>query len=71
MRHTAIRKVGRTESINKKYLETLGDLLKREDFKQALEDASENLDDKDSKMLNSKLMRILSFIRKDLPFSPF
>ena len=45
-------------------------MLKCEDFKQALENASENPDDKDSKGLNSKLIRILSFIRKDLPFSP-
>ena len=69
MWHTAIRKVAWTESTNKKYLQTLGDLLKREDFKEALKYASKNPDAKDSKVLSNKLMWILNFIEKNAVFS--
>ena len=71
MQHTAIRKVARTESSNKKYLENLGKLMKREDFKDALYFASNNLDNEISIALNNKLLRILRLIGKDLPFSAF
>ena len=71
IRHTAIRKIARAESSNKKYLEKLGNLMQREDFKNALLEASSNPEEKSSKVLNSKLMRILSFAGKDLPFSAF
>ena len=71
MRHIAIRKIAKAESSNKKYLENLGSLLKREDFKEALHYASSNPSEKSSIALNNKLMRILSFVGKDLPFSAF
>ena len=71
MRHTAIRKIARTESSNKKYLEHLGNLLKRDDFKEALHYAASNPKEKSNIALNNKLMELLSFIAKDLPFSAF
>ena len=71
IRHTAIRKVARTESSNKKYLQNLGKLMKREDFKEALHFASSNPEDKISIALNNKLLKILSLIGKEIPFSAF
>jgi len=70
MYHVGI-KIARIESTNKKYLEKLGSLIKREDFKEVLHEVAYNPKGKSSKILNNKLMRILSFIGKDLPFSAF
>ena len=71
MQHTTIWKVARIESSNKKCLENLGKLMKREDFKDTLYFASNNSGNKISIVLNNKLLRILSLIEKDLPFSTF
>ena len=71
MRRAAIRKIARVESTNKKHLENLGSLMKREDFKKALHDASRNPHSKKSKLLNNELTRLLSFVAKELPFSTF
>ena len=71
MQHTAIRKVARIESSNKKYLINLGKLMKREDFKDALYFTLNNPDNKISIVLNNKRLRILSLYGKDLLFSAF
>ena len=71
MRHCVIRKVVRAGSSQKKVLEKLLELLKNDEFKKALADAAENPEKKESIQLNSKILRLLSFAGKEMPFSVF
>ena len=70
-RHTKIRKIARTGSSNKKYLKDFQNFLKREDFRKVLHYAVSKLKNKNGIALSSKLIRILSFARKDYLFSAF
>ncbi|POM66525.1 Hypothetical protein PHPALM_17604 [Phytophthora palmivora] len=70
-RHSAIQKTARIGSLHGEALLKLTDLANNPLFRQQLEVAHAHPDSKLAKILNTKLLRILSIAGDTVPFSPF
>ena len=71
MRHVAIRKIARTRTDNKKYLEKLRNFFKDKSFKEFIVETVTNPNNKEIIELNNRVLRIMSFVGKEMEFSPF
>ena len=70
-RHSTIRKIARVETSSRKAIKKFEKLMQNPNFKVSLESAVVNPNDKQSKKLNSQLMKIIGVFGSTIPFSSF
>ncbi|KAG1711916.1 hypothetical protein DVH05_009157 [Phytophthora capsici] len=70
-RHAAIQKAARAGLTHGKVLADFGKLINTVDFKRALESATRAPDSHAAVRLNAQLLRLLSLVGGNVPFSPF